>query len=300
MNRIKFLAAVFPLLAVLATSCSNKKNAVNALAAERFLPKTFADIGAMRSSEIRTFYGDSLWRYIDGGAEQYHLYNFVEVATADYKMDTAEFTLDIYLFDNAVDAYGLYSMVRPDNPTLTRLGVQGFVSVGNLCFVKGMYMIKLIGFDESDETGIALAKAANEVNKLIPGTTNHPSAFGLFPADNKIQTTDKLFAKSFLGRKFLTRIYSQGYLLDGDSVTLFLSRDTPKAKLLQWSKYDADRGLIELISDDFPFDKGGAFVTEDDYYGKIIAGLRKGMLVGMVGYSEKHKEFLADWLRSLP
>jgi uncharacterized protein (DUF934 family) len=178
--------------------------------------------------------------------------------------------------------------------------VEGFVSAASLSFVKGVFVVNLIGYDESDATNHALAQAAQELNKLIPGTTDRPDAFDLFPEDKALCATDRYFAESFLGIGFLTHVFSQRYLLDADTITLFLSQDEPGAELLEWSKHAAESGKIDLVASDFPFDDGRGFITYDAYYGKIIAGLRKGKLVGMVGYSERHKCYFIDWLESFP
>lgn len=300
MKRKSLSKAALTLLVTVVVGCGDGEQPTDRFAPENFLPGEFADAAARRSSEIRTFYGDSLWQYINGGAELYHRYNFVEVATADYKTEATEITVDIYRFDNAVNAYGLYSMIRPNKAGLLSLGVEGFASVGSLQFVKGEYLVNLIGYDESDATNHVLAQAAEELNKLIPGTTDRPDAFDLFPEDKALRATDRYLAESFLGIGFLTHVYSQDYLLDADTITLFLSQDDHGAKLLEWSKHAAESGKIDLVASDFPFDDGKAFITYDAYYGKIIAGLRKGKLVGMVGFIERHREYLVEWLESLP
>ena len=281
-------------------NCNNNKEQPENLSPEQFLPQTLKNTNAVRSSEIRVFHGDSLWQYINGGADLYHLYNFVEVATADYKINTAEITIDIYRFDNNTNAYGLYTAIRPGKARLLSLGVEGFVSAASLKFVKGSFVISLTGYDESKETSRALSQAASNLNELIPGTINRPDAFALFPEENQIRSTDMYSVHSFLGRKTLTRIYSQRYLLESDTVTLFLSFDKPHSKLQEWSRFAAGEDKKEKVTSDLPFDDDKAFITHDAYYGRIIAGLRKGKLVGMVGYSEKCERFFADWLQSLP
>ena len=302
MNRkgLSKAAAALTLLVIVAVGCGEGEQPTDRFAPENFLPLEFADAAARRSSEIRMFYDDSLWQYINGGAELYHRYNFVEVATVDYKTKATEITVDIYRFDNAVNAYGLYSMIRPQKARLLSLGVEGFASAGSLQFVKGEYFVNLIGYNESDATNHALAQAAQELSKLIPGTTNRPDAFEIFPEDKALCATDRYFAESFLGTGFLTHVFSRRYLVDADTITLFLSQDEPSAMLLEWSKHAAESGKIDLVASDFPFDNGKAFITYDAYYGKIIAGLRKEKLVGMVGYSERHKRYFIDWLESFP
>ena len=78
---------------------SNVKQDVSSSAA--LLPAKAERANLERVGEIRTFVGDSLWEYIDGGAEVYHLYDFIDVTTADYKSDQIDLVADIYHFDGS-------------------------------------------------------------------------------------------------------------------------------------------------------------------------------------------------------
>jgi hypothetical protein len=72
------------------------------------------------------FVGDSLWEYINGGAELYHTYEFVDVATAYYLQDSTEIVVDIYRFATPDDAYGMYTQLRPGGPGTMNYGIEGF------------------------------------------------------------------------------------------------------------------------------------------------------------------------------
>ncbi|MCX6826263.1 MAG: hypothetical protein NTV06_03190 [candidate division Zixibacteria bacterium] len=275
------------------------KKGEETLSARQFLPDKIEGADLVRSSDIRIFAGQILWEYIAGGAEIYQQYNFIEVATANYKSGASELVADIYRFDNDIDAYGLYTIFRPEKLSLARIGTEGFTGPGSVIFVKGAYLVRLLGYEESETTNRALATLAGEIDKILPGDKKHPGAFSLFPDSSVIGSTDKYYSQAFLDYKFLPCFFSQKYLLDGDTVTLFFSSDQTGEKYLQWLESASAIKKAEPAPDSLSYDSAKVFIVDDYLYGRIIAGLKKGRLLGMVKYNETHKRFLANWLDSL-
>jgi len=264
-----------------------------------YLAPSYDAIGVARSSPPQVFVGQDLWEYINGGAELYHKYGFIEVATADYQKGETEMVVDIYRFDSAVNAYGLYSMMRPDETDLARYGVEGFISPAKIEFVKGDLLVRVIGFDESDETGLALINLADEIDKQLPGGKQPPSAFDLFPPSLAVRGSDKYYVEAFLGQSFLTGVYTRDFQLDTNRITLFLCEHEAGVKLLEWSRLAEEMGSFGDVPDDLAFDEGKAFAVDNSFYGRIVVGLCAGRMVGMVGYTQDHHSLLSDWLDGL-
>ena len=265
----------------------------------RYFPVRNDDEGLEKASDLRTFAGDSLWEYINGGAELYHTYGFVRVSTADYRSSQVELVLDLYEFKSPEGAYGLYSMLRPDSPDLVRLGVEGFFTGASLDFVKGNILARVIGFDETPETGEAIRSLATQVASLLPGATERPAMFSLFPQENAIANTDKLIGESFLGQAFLKMVYTRDYAVGSDTLTLFITNDPNGAALASWFTQisEKERSPVSLV--DLPFDENYSLLITNPYYGDILAGLRKGRLVGVIKYSDRHFKFVSDWLAAM-
>jgi hypothetical protein len=288
------------LLALNMISCSgNKTEASGDIHPADLLPKEILAAGITRSSDIRTFKGDSLWAYIDGGAEVYYGYNFVEVATADYQQGKINFVADIYRFDSPLNAYGMYSMSRSADSKPVALGMEGCASPGQLQFAKGNYLVRLTGFEDSEASAKALESAAEGVAKIIAAPDKAPREFMLFPDSNKIDRSDRYVAQSFLQLQFLTKVFTRSYLIDGDTVTLFYSTDDPGQKILQWSKLaEANKSFLHLPAD-IPYDESKGFIATHKVYGPIMVGMRLGYMAGMIGYGQSHQPFLSKWLMSL-
>lgn len=295
MSRISALA----ISAVLFVSCGSggKISAVSNCA--DYLPAAMDSLGMEKSSETRVFSGESLSKYIDGGAEIYHTYNFVEVATADYRAGNVEMTADVYGFDNSEDAYGLYANFRPDGALDAKLGAESFETSNSVDLVKGPYVVRVIAFEDSETALEAVLTLASQIDSLIPGGDSPPSRFLLFPADSAIAATGMYYPGRFLGFDFLAGVYTLKYSLTSDTLILFLTEDSDGGKFSQWFERGSIDGAAEPGPADLPYDEGRVFITDTARHGKIIAGLKGEMLAGMIGYDHTRAWFLSDWLLTL-
>jgi hypothetical protein len=299
MNRHRVMFGLILLFVLSLLACGGGEQRPTSEGLTAYFPAVVEGGQLEKVSEIRTFVGDSLWEYIDGGAELYHTYGFVKVSTADYRASDVELVLDLYEFATPDGAYGLYSMLRPDNPDLVPLGVEGFFTGSSLDFVKGNVIARVIGFDETPATGEAIRNLATQIASLLPGTTARPAMFDLFPQEGVIANTDKMIGESFLGYAFLKSVYTRDYVVGSDTLTLFVLNDPDGIALAEWFTQvsEKERSPVSLV--DLPFDENYSLLITNPYYGDVLAGLRKGKLVGVIKFSDRHFKFVSDWLASI-
>lgn len=296
---MRFLALV-SLIALVLVSCAGEETAKVTDAAS-FLTDEIKQGGLVRVGEVRTFEGQALWEYINGGAELYHDYNFIKVVTADYKAGDVELVADIYEFDTPLNAYGLYSMLRPADPTYVNLGAEGYAAPGTIMFVSGQYMLKVIGFDDTEATNATMSDLAGGlalVAKEAVGSSSVPAVFELFPDSNRIDGSHQYWAKSFQSQPFMTGVYSQDYMLDGSRMTLFISPENAGTKVLNWSSQASGAGTMVDLPQGIAFDEAKGFAYEDDFYGTVIMGMKGGKMVGAIGYSNPYLPMVTTWLKS--
>jgi len=297
-NRIFLILPIITLIVLI--SCGGDENKGTS-DVQQYLPATVEKAKLTRSAEISVYDGKSLWEYIDGDAEIYILYGFRQVAATYYKNENTEIAVDLYRFKDSRHAYGLYSQLRPESDvTILDIGIEGFSTPGMINLVKGEYLMRLFGYDESMETSILMVNLAEILAQNIPGNASKPEEFALFPDSAKVVNTDDFYAQQFLGQKFLSEVYSCNYLFAGDTVTLFLAEDTSGGKFLKWQEYADKIRSKSPAPKEFPFDQGFAFVFSDNYYGDILVGLKNSRLIGMADYSPAHKDFLMAWIKNLP
>ena len=286
--------------ALILISCGNNKKSSDSNTCADLLPVDNESIGLIRASEVRTFAGESLYEYIDGGAEIYHKYKFIEVATADYKLDDTEMTADIYRFENDDYAYGLYATHRPPEPDFIALGSEANKSDLSVDFVKDRYYVKVIGFSENKQTAENVVVLAGEIDSLLPGDDYLPRTFSLFPQGRPLAATDMMYADSFLGQQFLAEFFTRKYLVVNDTLTLFITEKDAETKFNLWFESASLEGMAEPGPEELPFDDGLVLVMDNVYYGKIIAGVKDGRLLGIINYADNKSGLLTDWLESLP
>ncbi|MFH1313497.1 MAG: DUF6599 family protein [Candidatus Eisenbacteria bacterium] len=285
-------------LLALLPSCGGSEDAFQATGAD-FLPSEIVSIGWSRAPEIRSFAGDSLFEYINGAAEMYHKYGFVDVEVADYNRQADEIIVDLYRFTDPDMAFGLFTTLRPYPSDAVNNGVAGFSLGSVLVFVKGRYVVNLTGYDESEVITAGIESIAAVVDSLLPGTSELLEMFALIPQPGRIPNTEKVFAESFLGRGFLTKVYTVDCRVGADTVTVFVTDDVSGEKLLKWSDIAVASEPPTQDVEGLPFDDDSILAIVDSWHGLIVAGPRAGKLVGIVGYNDTHRGFLVTWLDSL-
>jgi hypothetical protein len=287
------------LLGLAVAACGPRGNSSGETSSRDILPERIDGTGWARAAELERFAGDSLFEYIDGAAEMYHKYDFIEVTVARYLKDEATITADLYLFEGAGKAFGMYTTLRPDEPDTASLGVEGFMFGPNLVFVKGAYLVNVYTYDDFEESAAAVRSVAGKLEARIPGTSEKPLIFGLFPSSGRLPFSEKIFAEGFLGRGFLTDVYAAEYAVGDRGVRLFITPDPDGEKLRRWQE------VAGAGPDAVPEWLGGVFgeneslYTVHDYYGEIVAGRRGAKLVGVVGYIPAYRGPFTGWVESL-
>jgi hypothetical protein len=274
--------------------CGGKKE--TQMAIKEPLPEKFAAVGAERSTDVSTYSPDSLWQYIDGGADQYLDYGFREVKTAEYRLGNEDIVVDVFEFSDATNAYGLYSVLRPEEPDIIDIGVEGYVAPASVEFVKANRLVRLVAFDESNQTRLLLVGIAKIIAESIEGTADKPPAFNLFPIPYRIASTDKYIAKTFLGHAELTKFYTQDYGVGTEAVTLFLTLDDAANKFQKWSDIAEDR--VD-VPEDLEFDDNKAVLFRDGENGMVLFGMKSGKLIGAYVYNDTFMKMISEWLTAL-
>jgi hypothetical protein len=300
MQARNLVTAVLATGILVALGCGGTQAPPGTTAVEECLPAEFPGLELVREGEIMHFEGDSLFNYINGAAEMYHKYGFAEVHVGRYRRDGGAITVDIYRFARPDFAFGMYSTIRPDDPDVVLLGAQGFTFGPVIIFAKPPYLVNVQTYDESIFTPSDVQAVAAAVDRKLAGTDKLPDTFALFPAAGRIPHSERIFAESFLGRGFLTDVYTVDYSLGASDATFFLARDEGGAKFGRWAEAPGTEGAGSEEPPGMAYDDGSAALFQDRYYGQIIAGLTRGWLAGIVRYEPAQEQVLREWLGTLP
>ncbi len=221
--------------------------------------------GWKQVGEIQSFDPNTLYEYIDGGADLYLAYDFQELKVAEYQNDKkASVTVDVYRHRTPTHAFGVYSQERVPGANFIDVGVQGYVEKHSLNFLSGNTYVKITSFDTGPEDQAILLAFAKAVAANLGERGAFPAMLAAFPGEGKVKNSEKFIARKFLGYPFLHSAFTADYDLSGKNFRLFIIEGKDQADC---------RGMLEKYLEQVGMkDKSvaeGPYALSDAYHGEI-------------------------------
>jgi hypothetical protein len=217
-----------------------------------------------------SFYGpDNLYKYLDGGADVYLLYDFQVLLHQDLKSGQADLTVDIFDMGSAEDAFGMYAAERAPGYNFLDIGTEAYRNEGILNFLQDRYYIKLAGFGPGSDD--LLEKFARVLSERIAGTRSFPPLLEKIPQEHRVKHSEQFTRKDPLGHRFLSPAYAASYKQGELESKLLISvaKDPAEAKtrLEALAKYFRESGKCEAA----PELGDGAIQASNTFEGRVIA-----------------------------
>lgn len=232
--------------------------------------------------KIETYTPDTLFEYINGGADLFLNFDFVKLHSLRYKKkDGGEITADIYIHTDLPNGFGIYTQERSTEGVFLKIGTEGYYEEGILNFFKGPVYVKISSFDLGKNEESILKKLSEGISQRISQPKGYPSIFSRFPSESKIPGSEKFININFLGHSFLNRVYSKEYSNGGKTLRLFVVKNNSVSEtekvLSKYSEFIKSKsGVVK---------KEGSIVTfTDPYYknkGKMNLLISGKILIGM-------------------
>jgi hypothetical protein len=179
--------------------------------------------GWTQKGNIDAYTPDNLYEYIDGAADVFLSYDFQELVSASYESNPkGSFTVDIYRHSDAKNGFGIYSQEKPAKGPFIPIGAQGYYEKGVLNFLEGCYYVKLSGFDLGDKDETVLKEAGQQIAKKIQGDNRLPMVLECFPAEQKVEYSERYIAQDYLGHSFLNSAFTADYEKEGKKIQVFI------------------------------------------------------------------------------
>lgn len=173
-------SAVFVLL-LLVAGCSTPEN--------HCPPK---NIGAwVAEGEKEIYVGDDLFVYINGGAEIYHEYGFVEVAVQRFVRGDDSISVEIYSMDG--DAFGIYSFARSSSGNEVNLGDGGTSAEYYLHFWSGPELAVITAESEFEDLGAAVLEIGTTVAGCLQAGGVEPDLLDQLPIHGRVPGSEVYF-----------------------------------------------------------------------------------------------------------
>lgn len=149
-------------------------------------------VGAwVAEGETEIYVGDDLFIYINGGAEIYHEYGFVEVAVQRYVRGSDSISVEIYTMDE--DAFGIYSFARSSSGHEVKLGNGGTSADYYLHFWSGSELAVVTAESEFEDLGAAVFEIGTAVESCLRSGGVEPDLVDQLPTDGWIRGSEVYF-----------------------------------------------------------------------------------------------------------
>jgi len=170
LKRNIFLVFLFPLLI---WGCSGGGGELKGL-----LPSSADVPGITKGGRPRIYTDTKLFDYMNGGAELYYEYGFVQVCVQRYQTPPGEVTVEIYQMDLPANAYGIYTFdTKGEHPSI---GQDATYEQGLLGFWKGSYFVRV--FSENEELKETILVLGGAIAQKITEEGERPDIVASVPS----------------------------------------------------------------------------------------------------------------------
>ena len=268
------------------------------------LPAADAVSGWQMREAARAYNPQNLYEYIDGNADLFLSYGFVDVAVGDYAPTSGEgwISVDVYKMGAPLNAFGIFGSEKAEGVKALPLGTQGYQSAGLIAFWKGQYYVKVSLVEGSDSA--AAQKMAEVAAGRIIAEATMPAELARLPVERRIAGSERYAKKDALGHKLLVEVVSASYSAEesrsrgveepkntevGDvKMTLYIadlgSPEKAAEGLAKLRRFEASTGATVA---DLAGVGEGCFAVRDPYYGEMVVARERRFVV--IGVSEEAK-----------
>jgi hypothetical protein len=165
---------------------------------------------------------DNLFDRINGAAPLFIENGFREMTSCDYTKGEDYMTIQIYRHATPEDAFGMYSSERSSDLTFFEIGGEAHGNNGNMFFFAGPLYVKISSNISNDDTGKAMREIAGTLARKTASDAGYPTMIKAFPKENKIPHTESYITSSYIGHKFLNKVYACQYKQNDLTYQLFV------------------------------------------------------------------------------
>jgi hypothetical protein len=242
----------------------------------------FPDIDNWNKQEVKTYSGNNLFDYINGAAETYVKYNFIEMRMLNYVKEKNYITVEVYRHLNTENALGIYKTERPSMPVLIDCGYEGYMVHGGINFCNDSFYIKIsynLNSNESKETALVIASLLSDQINTNPSL---PNIYSIFEKQNMINGSEHFIADAYLGYHFFNNAYTITYQVSGNQYESFIIKFPDNKALRKTLKV-----YLSAVNAPKKLSKQLSFTLIDPNSGMISFCISGNMLQGLSGTSEK-------------
>ena len=169
---------------------------------------------------------DTLYEYLNGGAERYQSHGFRSLVHIRYQLGEdplASVILDVYDMGSELGAFGIYSAARQVGLEPRRWGAEGY-RIGTIA---GAYRGSIFVHGEADDDRPVLLAMLEDlmsgVTDRADGAVSPPAILAPLPRTHRLAGSERYAPDNLLGHSFLPGGVLATYEIDGRRAELFFS-----------------------------------------------------------------------------
>jgi len=153
--------------------------------------------------EVEVFIPDTLWKLINGAADQYLAYGFERLLYRELIAGERELAVEIYNMGTRLNAYGIYRAECGDGAARLPVGVEAALALPHQALMlAGASFVRLTPLaGELDEA--AAHALLGEVASFLPGDDSWPEELGWLPERGRVAGTEGYTRRAYLGLREL-------------------------------------------------------------------------------------------------
>jgi len=180
------------------------------------LPKTLEEWS--KSSDFAVYDPENLYAYINGGAELYISYQFINLISQPYiNEEEDEIKIDIFNMGSSQNAYGIFSHSRETIDDFVGSNIESEYAGGLLTFWKGRYYVSILAYPETESRKLVVQQLARKIAAQIQEDSYRPKILALLP-EYKLQQHSIRYFKHFTWMN-MYHFFSNKNLLNIDNET---------------------------------------------------------------------------------
>lgn len=270
-----------------------------------FLSTTLPGVQWKLAGQPYRYTPPNLYEYINGAAEFFIAFGFVELTGANYAPVAGgqdSVTVDIYDMRSKLNAFGLFRSRIESQASAVSLGAAATVSDDYVAFHKDRFYVEIQSYIVNQPAQSVVATMAARVAEHLPGDNTLPQELAYFPKAGRIVGSERFLKGGILGHAFLEQGIVCDYRIDGKKVTAFIAL-LPSAQAAV-EAVEHHKSFLEKSGQKYlPVEGLGkhAFASEEPYHQKIIATQRGPFVIGVYDLDriEAGKRLLVGILKKL-
>ena len=169
---------------------------------------------------------DTLYEYLNGGAERYQSHGFRRLLHIRYQLGDDPLTcvtVDVYDMGSELGAFGIYAAARPVDSIPRQWGAEGYLFGTIAAAYKGPIFVHGEADDDRTELLAMLEKLVSGIADGADGSVSPPAILAPLPETHRQAGSERYVPSNLLGHSFLPGGVLASYEIDGRRAELFFT-----------------------------------------------------------------------------